>query len=215
MATRRYSVVPPPSSRTPLDRSCDAPSNQHRDRPGGDAARDLALCRAASAASSTPTAACVALHGAARAGVRTKGALDVVKDGSQPFDPGRPAATPWRARRGPRRRRDLRRAAAAADIHPATACRWLRQSPVVAAAMRLAAEAADERRRGRGRRAPGCAGTRFARGAGPPPLCERSGGQPGCGCAAGRSVPGGAGGEDIRKTAPAADPATGRTAVAP
>jgi hypothetical protein len=41
----------------------------------------------------------------------------------------------------------LRQAAAAAQIHPATACRWRLASPVVAAALRLAGEAARERRR--------------------------------------------------------------------
>jgi hypothetical protein len=41
----------------------------------------------------------------------------------------------------------LRRAAAAAGVHPATACRWRLGSPVVAAALRLAVEAARQRRR--------------------------------------------------------------------
>ena len=41
----------------------------------------------------------------------------------------------------------LRRAAVAAGIHPATACRWRLRSPVVAAALRAAAAAARLRRR--------------------------------------------------------------------
>jgi hypothetical protein len=40
----------------------------------------------------------------------------------------------------------LRRAAVAAGIHPATACRWRLRSPVVAAALRLAGETARLRR---------------------------------------------------------------------
>ena len=41
----------------------------------------------------------------------------------------------------------LRLAALAAGIHPATACRWQRRSPVVARAMSLAAADAHQRRR--------------------------------------------------------------------
>jgi hypothetical protein len=66
----------------------------------------------------------------------------------QPFDP-------WPVRRDAVLRlvearaagATVRQAAAAAGIHLGTACRWRLRSPVIAAALRLAVEAARERRR--------------------------------------------------------------------
>ena len=67
---------------------------------------------------------------------------------SEPFDP-------WPARRDAVVRlvearaggATLRQAAEAAGVHPGTACRWRLRSPVVAAALRMAVDAARERRR--------------------------------------------------------------------